>query len=82
MKNFKVNFAESERDAVVKILSRSNDIVLNQIEPQSAFITIQLEDEEADALYADLVDQIDAELRKPQVVVIVTQEIVTNDPTV
>jgi hypothetical protein len=68
MKNYRINFTESERNAVLNIVSESNDIVLNQVEPQSAFITIQLEDEEADALYAELIERITRELRSPEVV--------------
>jgi hypothetical protein len=73
MKNFRVHFPESEREPVLRILSRSNDIILNQVEPESAFITIQLEDDEADALYNELLAQIDRELHAPEVVVIVTE---------
>ncbi len=63
MKNYKVHFNEEERDAVIGLITKSNDIVLNQVEPESVFITIQLEDDEADVLYANLQTQIDREVR-------------------
>jgi hypothetical protein len=80
MKNFKVHFPESEREPVLRILSRSNDIILNQVEPESAFITIQLEDDEADALYDELRAQIDRELHTPEVVVVVVETQVSESP--
>jgi hypothetical protein len=66
MKNFKINFPESDRNTVLSIISRSNDVVLNQVEPESAFVTIQLEDDDADLLYESILSQIDMEIRSPQ----------------
>lgn len=76
MKNFKVHFSESEREAVLNILTRSNDIILNQLEPEAASITIQLDDDHSDLLYNDLLAQIDREVRNPPVVVVVSEEII------
>jgi hypothetical protein len=62
MKNYRIHFSEEEREAVLEIITRSNDVVLNQVEPLSAFITIQQEDDEADLMYAELLARIDREL--------------------
>jgi hypothetical protein len=83
MKNYKVHFAEEERDGVINVISRSNDIVLNQVEPTSVFITIQLEDEPADILYEELLAQLDRELpSRRDVVGIVTEQPITDTPAV
>lgn len=79
MKNYKIHFNENEREAVLDIIARSNDTVLNQVEPTSAYVTIQLEDDEADVLYSELLTQIDREVRAPKVVVVVEEKIVTTD---
>lgn len=69
MQNYVVRFNEGEREAVLKILSRSNDIILNHVETDSVGITIQLD--ESDAAYEALLAQIEQELhQKPDVVVI------------
>lgn len=79
MKNYKIHFSEEEREAVLDIIARSNDIVLNQVEPTSAYVTIQLEDDEADVLYSELLAQIDREVRAPKVVVVVEEKVVITD---
>lgn len=81
MKNYKIHFTEEEREAVLGIIARSNDIVLNQVEPLSAFITIQLEDDEADVLYSELLTQIDREVRTPKVVVVEEKIVITDAGT-
>jgi hypothetical protein len=70
MKNFKLIFPEAHRETVLSMISRSNDIVLNQLEPACASITIQLEDDQADVLYSSLVSEIDARINPPEVVVL------------
>jgi hypothetical protein len=70
MKNYKIHFVESDREAVLNIISRSNDIVLNQVEPTAAFITIQLDDDDADVMYDSLLTRIDQELRQPEIIVV------------
>jgi hypothetical protein len=80
MKNYRIHFTEAEREAVLNIISSSNDIVLNQIEPESVFITIQLDDDEADVMYGELLEQIDREVRAPRVVVVVQETIVVDNP--
>lgn len=60
MTNYVVRFNEHEREAVLNILSRSNDVVINTVEPTSVHITIQLE--ESQAVYEALLLQIEREL--------------------
>jgi hypothetical protein len=67
MENYVVRFNEHERDAVLNILSRSNDIIINNVEPTSVGITIQLE--ESAAAYTALLEQIERELHPTTVVV-------------
>ncbi len=62
MTNYVVRFNEHERETVLNILSRSNDIVINTVEPASVHITIQLE--ESQAAYEALVEQIERELHR------------------
>jgi hypothetical protein len=64
MENFKVHFDETELETVISILSRSNDVVINTVEPDSIGITIQ-KDDAKDAYYS-LLDQIERELRGPE----------------
>ena len=65
MENYVIRFNEHEREAVLGILSRSNDIVINNVEPTSVGITIQLE--ESAAAYEALLDQIGRELHPANV---------------
>lgn len=68
MENYVVRFQENEREAVLDILSRSNDIIINTVEPTSAHITIQLD--ESEAAYEALLQQIDHELNSTTVIII------------
>jgi hypothetical protein len=68
METFRVHFDERERDTVLTILSRSNDIVINTVEPTSVAITIQKDN--ANDAYNTLLDQIDRELRGPEGIII------------
>lgn len=61
MKNYMVHFQESERETVLNVLAGSNDIIVNKVEPDNAFITIQPED--SDTIYNLLLDKLDYELR-------------------
>lgn len=67
MDNYLVRFEESEREAVLNILARYNDVIINKVEPTSALITIQLEDSKP--AYDLLLEQIDRELNTPDVIV-------------
>jgi hypothetical protein len=70
MKNYRINFLEDERQNVLDIVTRSNDVVLNQVEPEGIFFTIQLDDDQADTLYESLLDRIEAEVRAPRLTTI------------
>jgi hypothetical protein len=65
MDNYVIHFNESERDAVINIITRTNDIVINHIEPTSVNITIQLE--RSDEAYEELLLQIERELNAPPI---------------
>ena len=75
MENYVIRFNESEREAVIDILSRSNDIIINKVEEASVGITIQLDDSEA--AYQALLDQIDHELHSRGVVIVKVDTFVT-----
>lgn len=68
MNNYVIHFQEQEREAILNILSRSNDIIINHVETTSVGITIQLED--SDQAYEALLDRIRIE-RERQATIIV-----------
>jgi hypothetical protein len=84
MRNYMIHFSEAERESVLNIIARSNDIVLNSVEPEAAFVTIQLEDAEADLLHAELLAQIDREVRAPAIAAASREAYITdnNPPTI
>lgn len=63
MENYEIKFRESERESVLKILSTSNDILINNITPTSVGITIQ--QDEAEPLYHSILEKIDREVHSP-----------------
>jgi hypothetical protein len=67
MDNYLVRFDESEREAVLNILARYNDVIINKVEPTSALITIQLDDSKP--AYDLLMEQIDRELNAPDIII-------------
>jgi hypothetical protein len=67
MDNYLVRFDESERESVLNILARYNDVIINKVEPTSALITIQLDDSKP--AYDLLMEQIDLELNAPEVTI-------------
>ena len=66
MDTYMVHFEESEMEAVMDILSQSNDIVINNIEPTGIGITIQSDN--AEDAYQALLQRIDRQVRTPQVI--------------
>jgi hypothetical protein len=68
MDNYKINFNPSERESVLKVLSASSDVIINNVESTSAFITIQRDDTEP--IYQALLQRIEAELNRPDLIVI------------
>ncbi len=69
MDNYVIRFNESDREAVIDILSRSNDVIINKVEEASVGITIQFDDSEA--AYQTLMEQIERELHPTAKIVIV-----------
>jgi hypothetical protein len=65
MENFVVRFNPSEREAVLDILSTSNDVIINNVTEGSALITIQQDN--ASLAYETLLQHIDRRLH-PNVV--------------
>ncbi|HYF68334.1 MAG TPA: hypothetical protein VD884_09360 [Ohtaekwangia sp.] len=66
MDTYMVHFEESEMEAVMDILSQSNDIVINNIEPTGIGITIQSDN--AEDAYQALLQRIDRQVRTPHVI--------------
>ena len=67
MDNYLVRFDESEREVVLNILARYNDVIINKVEPTSTLITIQLDDSKP--AYDLLMEQIDRELNAPDAII-------------
>jgi hypothetical protein len=59
MENFRIYYQQGEEEDILRILRRSNDILIDNISTNSIGITI--ERDEADELYARLIDQIHRE---------------------
>jgi len=57
MENYRIYFDESERNEIVKILRKYNDIIIDNIDDNSVGITIERED--SAEFYRDLMDEID-----------------------
>lgn len=68
MDNYKINFTPAERETVLNVLSSYNDIIINNVEPTSAFITIQNDDTEP--IYQMLLLRIEQELNRPDLIII------------
>ena len=68
MNNYVIHFQDHEREAVLEILSRSNDIIINHVETTSAGITIQLED--SDLAYEALLDRIRIERERRATIIV------------
>lgn len=66
MDTYVIHFDETEMEAVMDVLSQSNDIVINTIEPTSIGFTIQNDD--AENAYQALLQQVDRQVRRPQVI--------------
>jgi hypothetical protein len=76
MENYVIRFNESEREAVLEILSRSNDIIINKVEEASVGITIQFDDSEE--AYRTLIEQIERELHPTGSVIIRVETFATD----
>ena len=60
MQNYRIYFDESEREFVVRILRKYNDIVIDNINDHSVGLTIERDDD--GAFYRNLMDEIDREV--------------------
>lgn len=65
MENYVIRFTDEQREAVMSVISRSNDVIINRLEENSVGITVQLD--EADEAYGLLLDDIQRELSKMQI---------------
>lgn len=64
METYRVYYDEGHRNAVLKILNRTNDILINNIMKDSVGITIERDD--AEILYREITDQINREVYNDQ----------------
>jgi hypothetical protein len=60
MENYRIYFDESERNDVVRILRKYNDIVIDNIDDHSVGITIERDD--SGGFYRELMEEIDREI--------------------
>lgn len=68
MENYIIQCEETEREHVLELLNRSNDIIVNNVEPTRIGITIQLDD--AEAAYQNLLNNIEAALKDRRNIVV------------
>lgn len=57
MENYRIYFDDSEREQILKILERYNDIVIDNVDDHSVGITIELDD--SSEFYRKLMEEID-----------------------
>lgn len=60
MENYRIYCEENERAEIMSILRKYNDVVVDNVDPNSFGITIEREDPAA--LYEQLLDEIDREV--------------------
>lgn len=60
MENYRIYFDETERNEVVRILRKYNDIVIDNIDDHSVGITIERDDN--GTLYRTVMEEIDREI--------------------
>jgi hypothetical protein len=60
MENFRVYYKEGEQDDILRILRRSSDILIDNINSSSIGITVERDN--AEEFYAHLLDQIQREV--------------------
>lgn len=56
MENYRIYYQEGEQDDILRILRRSSDVLIDNINSNSIGITVERED--AENLYSKLLDQI------------------------
>ena len=60
MENYRIYFEEGEQDDILRILRRSNDILIDNIQENSIGITVERDD--AELFYVKLLEQLDREV--------------------
>lgn len=60
MENFRIYFEEGEQDDILRILRKSSDVLIDNINTNSIGITIEKDD--AELFYVRLLNQIDREV--------------------
>ena len=60
MENYRIYFEEEEKDDVLRILRRSSDVLIDNMNTNSFGITIERDD--AESFYLKLLDNIDREV--------------------
>jgi len=60
MENYRIYFDTAERNEVVRILRKYNDIIIDNIDEQSVGITIERED--STSFYRAVMDEIDRDV--------------------
>jgi hypothetical protein len=60
MENYRIYFEEGEEDEILRILRRSSDILIDNINNNSIGITVEKDD--ADSFYVKLMDLIDQQV--------------------
>lgn len=60
MGNYRIYYEEGEKNRVISVLRRHNDIIIDNIAETSVGITIERED--AESFYRDLLEEIDREV--------------------
>lgn len=59
MNNYKVHYDPPMQDKIISIVKNfSNDILIDKVEDDGVSITIELEDEESQILYKELIEHI------------------------
>lgn len=59
MKNFVIRYEYTDKHSVLNLIRNfSNDIQIDKVEEDRVGITIELDDEEADELYAELQEEV------------------------
>jgi hypothetical protein len=62
MKNYKISVEPGEQEDVLTILELSNDVLIDRVTDDTILFTIELDDDEADQLYKDLLNEIEVKV--------------------
>jgi hypothetical protein len=60
MENYRIYFDDRERNEVIRILRKHNDVVIDNIDDHSVGVTIERDD--SGAFYRQIMDEIDKEV--------------------